>query len=144
MYGAKPIMSKCDIQGSIFFTEYACCTCEWVLHGNLCKHQVVILLLCTNITKENILQYCGTSYGSNCGGFVAMFADLTYLHLYDNESNDEEPDEDDIEKPWVVNMGELFTLDDTSPNVEGEKGHNQPLISNAPTKRVFTQMDDVL
>jgi len=24
------------------FTKYVCCTCEWVLHGNLCKHQVVV------------------------------------------------------------------------------------------------------
>jgi len=115
-----------------------------VLHGNLCKHQVVILLLCIDITKENIFQYCGTWYGSNCGGFVAMFVNLTYLHLYNNESNDEELDEDDIEKPWVVNMGQLLTLNDTSPNVEGNKGHNQPLISNAPTKRALAQMDDVV
>jgi hypothetical protein len=73
-----------------------------------------------------------------------MFGNFTYLHLYDNESNDEEPNEDDIEKPWVVNMGELLTLDDTSPNVEGENAHNQPLISNTPTKRAPTQMDDVV
>ncbi len=65
-----------------------------------------------------------------------MVANLTYLHLYDNESNDEEPNEDDIEEPWVVNMGGLLTLDGISPNVEGEKDHNQPSISNAPTKVV--------
>jgi hypothetical protein len=128
----------------LLFTKYVCCTCEWALHGNLHKHQVVILLLCTNITKKNIIQYCGTWCGSNCEGFVAMFGNFTYLHLYDNESNDEEPNEDDIEKPWVVNMGELLTLDDTSPNVEGENAHNQPLISNTPTKRAPTQMDDVV
>ncbi len=29
------------------FTKYVCCTCEWVMHGNLCKHQVAILLTCT-------------------------------------------------------------------------------------------------
>jgi hypothetical protein len=50
--------------------------------------------------------------------------DLTYLHLYDNESNNEEPNEDDIEETWVVNMGGLLTLDGTSPNVEGEKDQN--------------------
>ncbi len=63
-----------------------------------------------------------------------MFVNLTYLHLYNNESNDEELDEDDIEKPWVVNMGQLLTLNDTSPNVEGNKGHNQPLIQTPPQK----------
>jgi hypothetical protein len=47
-----------------------------------------------------------------------MFADLIYLHIYDNESNDEEADEDNFEKPWVVDMCELMRLDDTSPDVE--------------------------
>ncbi len=86
---------------SLPFTKYVCCTFEWALHGNLCKHQVVFLLMCINFTKENIIQYCGTWYGSNHGGFATMFVDPTYLHLYDNESNNEEPNEDDIEEPWV-------------------------------------------
>ncbi len=68
---------------------------------------------------------------------------LHILHLYDNEFDDEELDEDDIEKPWVVNMGELLTLDDISPNVEREKAHNQPLISNTH-KRALAQIDDVV
>jgi len=37
-----------------------------------------------------------------------MFADPTYLHIYDNESNDEEADENHFEKPWVVGMCELL------------------------------------
>jgi hypothetical protein len=86
------------------FTKYVCYTCEWALRGNLCKHQVAIFLTCTKLTKENIIQYCGTWYGSNHGGFAAMFVDLTYLHIYDNESDDEEADEDHFEKPWVINM----------------------------------------
>jgi hypothetical protein len=36
------------------FIKYACCTCEWALRGNLCKHQVAIFLTCTDLTKENI------------------------------------------------------------------------------------------
>ncbi len=63
------------------------------------QDQIVIILACIDFTKENITQYCGTCYGSNCEGLVVMFANLTYLHLYNNESNDEEPNEDDIEKP---------------------------------------------
>jgi hypothetical protein len=86
------------------FTKYACCTCEWALRG--------------------------TWYGSNRGGFVAMFADLTYLHIYDNESDDEEVDENHSKKPWVVDMCELMKPNDTSPNVEKEKDHNQPSSSS--------------
>jgi hypothetical protein len=52
------------------------------------------ILTCTNLTNENIIQYCGTWYGFDCGGFATMFVDPIYLHIYDNESNDEEVNED--------------------------------------------------
>jgi hypothetical protein len=126
------------------FTKYACCTCEWALRGNLCKHQVAIFLTCTNLTKENIIQYCGTWYGSDRGGFATMFADLTYLHIYDNESDYEEADEDHFEKPWVVDMCELMRPNDTSSNVEKEKDHNQPSSSFTSTKKMLARMGDIM
>jgi hypothetical protein len=55
------------------------------------------LLTCIDFSKENIIQYCGTWYGSNHGGFVTMFVNPTYLHIYDNESNDEEANKDHSE-----------------------------------------------
>jgi hypothetical protein len=58
------------------FTKYVCYTCEWVLHANLCKHQIAILLTCINLNKKYIIQYYGTWYGSDRGGFATMFADL--------------------------------------------------------------------
>jgi hypothetical protein len=36
-----------------------------------------------------------------------MFADLTYMHIYDNEFDDEEANEDHSKKPWVVGMCNL-------------------------------------
>jgi len=36
------------------------------------------------------------------------------LHIYDNEFDDEEANEDHFEKPWVVDMCELMKLDDIS------------------------------
>ncbi len=126
------------------FTKYACCTCEWALRGNLCKHQVAIFLTCTNLTKENIIQYCGTLYGSNRGGFVAMFADPIYLHIYDNEFDDEEANEDHYEKPWVVDMCELMRPDDTSPNVEKKKDHNQLSSSSTSTEKMLVRMGDIM
>ncbi len=47
-----------------------------------------------------------------------MFTSATYLHIYDNEYDDEEANENHYEEPWVVDMCGLMTLDDTSPNVE--------------------------
>jgi hypothetical protein len=97
------------------FTKYVCCTCEWALRGNLCKHQGIILFTCIDLTEKNIIQYCGTWYGFDCGNFVAMFMNPTYLHIYDNEFDDEEANEDHFEEAWVVDMCELMTPDDTSP-----------------------------
>ncbi len=119
------------------FTKYVCCTCEWVLHGNLCKNQVAIFLTCTNLTKENIIQYCGTWYGSDHGGFATMFTNLTYLQIYDNESDDEKANEYHSEKPWVVDMCKFMKPNDTSPNVEKEKDHNQPSSSSTPTEKML-------
>jgi hypothetical protein len=46
-------------------------------------------------------------------------------------------DENCFEEPWVVNMCMLMILDDTSPNVEEEKEHNQPSSSFATTEKTF-------
>jgi hypothetical protein len=73
-----------------------------------------------------------------------MFANPTYLHIYDNESDDEEADEDHFEKPWVVDMCEFMKPDDTSPNVEKKKDHNQLSSSSTPTKKALTQMGDIM
>ncbi len=100
------------------FTKYVCCTCEWVLRGNLCKHQVAIFLTCTDPIKIYIIQYCGTWYGSDRGGFATMFTNPTYLHIYDSEYDDEKANENHYEELWVVDMCELMTPNDTSPNVE--------------------------
>jgi len=105
------------------------------LRGNLCKHQVAILFTCIDFIKKYIIQYYGTWYGFDHGGFIAMFVDYTYLHIYDNESNDEMVNEDHCEEQWIVDMCGLLTLDNTSPNVGKKKDHNQPSSSSNPTER---------
>jgi hypothetical protein len=126
------------------FTKYVCCTCEWALDGNLCKHQVVVLLTCIDFSKENIIQYCGTWHGFDHEGFATMFADPTYLHIYDNEYDDEEVDENHFEEPWVIDMCKLTTPIDTSPNVEKKKDHNQPSSSSTPIEKTFARMGDTM
>ncbi len=53
-------------------------------------------------------------------------------------------DENCFEEPWVVNMCMLMILDDTSPNVEEEKEHNQPSSSFATTEKTFAWMGDIM
>ncbi len=73
-----------------------------------------------------------------------MFAGLTYLHIYDNEFDDEEANEDHSKKPWVVDMCEFMRLDDTSPNVEKEKDHNQPSSSSTSTEKTLAWMGHIM
>jgi hypothetical protein len=61
------------------FTKYASYICEWALWGNFCKHQIVVILTCINCTMENIIEYCGTYYGTHQGDLKCMFINLTYL-----------------------------------------------------------------
>jgi len=73
-----------------------------------------------------------------------MFANPTYLHIYDNESDEEEANEDHFEKPWIVETCELLRPNDTSPNVEKEKNHNQPSSSSTTMEKVLAQMGDIM
>ncbi len=41
------------------FTKYVCYICEWVLRGNLCKHQVVVLLTCLIPLKKKSFNSVG-------------------------------------------------------------------------------------
>ncbi len=66
------------------------------------------------------------------------------IYTYDNESDDEEVDEDHFEEPCVVDMYGLMTLDDTSPNMEKKKDHNQPSSSSTPTKKTLVWMGDII
>jgi hypothetical protein len=54
----------------------------------MCKHQIVAIFTCTNITHEDVMHYYGTWYGSHHGRLGDMFLDPR--HLLDNmESNDD-------------------------------------------------------
>jgi hypothetical protein len=59
------------------------------------------------------------------------------IYTYDNEFDDEEVDEDCFEEPWVVDMCGLMTLNDTCPNVEKRKDHNQPSSTSTPIEKTL-------
>jgi hypothetical protein len=99
---------------------------------------------CTDLSKKNIIQYCETWYGSDCGGFAAMFPNPTYLHIFDNEFDDDEANEYHFEKPWVVDMCEFMRLNDTSPNVEKRKDHNRPSSSSTSMEKTHVRMGDIM
>ncbi len=72
------------------FIECLGCTCEWALQGNFCKHQIVIIFKVTNVTQKDVIDYCGTWFGSNCKGLTTKFANPNYIMNYSNSKNDGE------------------------------------------------------
>jgi hypothetical protein len=32
------------------FIEIFCCTCEWAMQGNMCKHQIVVIFTCVHLS----------------------------------------------------------------------------------------------
>jgi len=99
------------------------------LRSNFCKHQIVVLLMCTDLTTKNIIEYCNTYYGTHHGGLKCMFVDLAYLQLDDRASNDEDYNQDLVDVVGVVDIGGLMAMDEDSclDNVNVPKGSSAPM-----------------
>ena len=49
--------------------EWGCCNCAWALKGNICKHQVkVLMILHPSLAEGTITRYCGSLAGTTEGG----------------------------------------------------------------------------
>ncbi len=59
MDGVELTTSKCDIQDYVFFHQVRLLHMWMGVVWNLCKHIVIILLICIDLTKDNIIQYYG-------------------------------------------------------------------------------------
>jgi len=70
-----------------------------------------------------------------------MFADPTYLHIYDNESDDEEPNENHSKKPWVVDMCKLMRL---LPPMWKKRKNTTNLQIIHPHKKALIRMGDIM
>ena len=56
--------------------EWGCCDCVWALKGNICKHQIkVLMILHPELAEGTITRYCGSLSGT-CEGGRANMLDL--------------------------------------------------------------------
>jgi len=110
-------------------TEYASCTCERALRSNFCKHQIIILLMCTNLTTKNIIEYCSIYYGTIHGSLKCMFANSTYLQLDDGVFDDEDYNQDPIDEVGIVDIRRFTTMDEDNcfDNVDVLEGSFAPM-----------------
>jgi hypothetical protein len=68
-------MSKPGVLYKVYgaFTNWACCTCKNAELGNICKHQVKVMLLhnnSTTIVKEQCIELYNTSLPKVCNNFT--------------------------------------------------------------------------
>ncbi len=121
------------------FTQYACCTCEWALWGNLCKHQIVVIFTCTYITQEDIIEYCGTWYGYECGGLATVFANWQDISDDGNSFND--GDNEFIEgEEGIIDIGGITITNENEFNMDNVGGSNEDSSSNVPMERAIVRL----
>jgi hypothetical protein len=78
---------------------------------------------------ENIIEYCGTYYGTHHGGLKCMFTDSTYLQLDDGAFDDEDFNQDLVEKVDLLDIGGLTTMDEDNcfDNVDVSEASSTPM-----------------
>jgi len=66
----------------------------------ICANIKLPFFLLVPISPKKIsFNICGTRHGFNCGGFVVIFVDPTYLYILYDESDDEEANENCSKEP---------------------------------------------
>ncbi len=111
------------------FTKYTSCTYEWALWSNFCKHKIIILLICINLTTKNIIEYYDTYFGIHCDGLKSMFANQSYLQLDDGVSNDDNYNQNHVDEINIVDIEGFATTyeDGRCDNVNVPKGSSTPM-----------------
>jgi hypothetical protein len=121
------------------FTKIFCCTCEWALRKNMCKQQIMVILTCTNIFQEVIIHYCGTWYGSHCGGLGHMFVDPRHISD-DMESNDDDEYEHLEGDDGIMEFDGLMNMEQNDLPMGAIIGSNDTINSSTPMERALAQL----
>jgi len=125
------------------FTEIAYCTCEWALRGNMCKHQIVVILTCTYISQEDIIHYYGTRYGSDRGGLGHMFVDPGHI-LDDMESNDDDKVEHLESDNGIMEFDGLMNMEQNDLSMGAIVGSNDTISSSTLMERALAQLVTIM
>jgi hypothetical protein len=138
--GAWGIWSQC-LPNVIYavkfpFTEIVCCTCEWALRGNMCKHQIVVIFTCTYISQEDIIHYYGTWYGSHRGGLGHMFVDPHHIPN-DMESNNDDKVEHLEGDDGIMEFDGLMNMEQNDLPMDAIVGSNDTISSSTPMERAL-------
>jgi hypothetical protein len=105
------------------FTEIICCTCEWALRGNMCKHQIVVIFTCT-------------WYGSHRGELGHMFVDPQHIPN-DMESNDDDKVEHLESDDGIMEFDGLMNMEQNDVPMDAIVGSNDTISSSTLMERAL-------
>jgi hypothetical protein len=71
----------------------------------------------TDVTRKDVIEYCGTWYKSNCGELPAIFEDPK--HILDGSNSKDDGFADDCDE-WFIDIGGIKPMDESlSPTNDG-------------------------
>jgi hypothetical protein len=79
-------------------------------------------------TQEDVIDYCGTWFGSNCDGLVAMFTNPKYIPDGLNFEDDSETNGD----KRVIDIGLIGTMEEVVLPMDEVKAFDELESSNVP------------
>ncbi len=105
----------------------------------MCKHQIVVILTCANISQEGIIHYCGTWYGSHHGGLGHMFVNPRHIPD-DMESNDDDKDEHLEGDDGIMEFDGFMNMEQNDLPMGATVGSNDIINSSTPMERALAQL----
>ncbi len=99
----------------------------------------MVILTCTNISQEDIIHYCGTWYGSHCGGSGHMFVDPWHI-LDDMESNGDDENEHLEGDDQIIEFDGLMNMEQNDFPMGAIVRSNDTINSSTPMERALAQL----
>ncbi len=97
----------------------------------MCKHQIVVIFTCRDISQKDIIHYYATWYGSHRGGLGHMFVDPRHISN-DMESNDDDEDEHLEGGDGIMKFDGLMNMEQNDLPMGAIVGFNDTTNSSTP------------
>jgi hypothetical protein len=93
-----------------------------------------------DVTQEDVIDYCGTWFRSNCKGLVAMFVDLKYISNDSNSKDDGEVNGDE----GVIDIGLIGTMEEVVLPMNEVKAFDDLESSSVPLEGALVRLHQTM
>ncbi len=97
----------------------------------MCKHQIVVILTCIDISQKDIIHYCGR--------LGHMFVDPRHIPD-DMESNDDDENEHFEGDDGIMEFDGLMNMEQNDLPMDVIVGSNDTINSSTPMERALAQL----